>query len=104
MALQVCDLALSSCRLMCQDRFLVMGSLDNSIYLYSVDSGRLVSTVQAHDDAVSCIGCAAFGDAKIAKLITGSWCGDVKVFLRQQPSFSFFVIAYDEFIYLDLAN
>ncbi len=42
-------------------------------YLYSIETGRVVDMVPAHDDAVSCI--ALRGDT----LISGSWDATVRV-------------------------
>lgn len=68
------DLTLSSCAFLPQHPTLIaMGSWDNHLYLYNVNYGRILSTTQAHDDAISTI------DVKENKLLTGSWDATLKL-------------------------
>lgn len=53
--------------------FRQVGSWDNNVYWYSIEFGRVMATLDAHDDAVSQV--ALFGD----RLITASWDSTVKV-------------------------
>lgn len=69
----ISQLALSSCVLSRDQKFVAIGSWDNNIYLYSNDYGRVVSTIQAHDDTVSCL---ALRDQL---LLSGSWDTSFKV-------------------------
>lgn len=69
----ISQLALSSCVLSRDQKYVAIGSWDNNIYLYSNDYGRVVTTVQAHDDTVSCL---ALRDQL---LVSGSWDTSFKV-------------------------
>jgi WD40 repeat protein len=64
---KISALSLSSCCLSPDGRNLVVGSWDDHVYLYSVVSGRVVSSVGAHDDAVSCLAIAG------ESVLSGSW-------------------------------
>lgn len=66
------ELALSSCQLTGDEKHVIAGSWDNNIYVYSIESGRLVQSIPAHDDAVSCL--CLRNDV----LLSGSWDGTVK--------------------------
>jgi factor associated with neutral sphingomyelinase activation len=69
-----CNLALSSCVLdPDQESLITIGSWDNNVYLYSIDYGRIMDTLYAHDDAVSCI------QLKNDTLATGSWDSTLKI-------------------------
>jgi len=54
-------------------KIVIVGSWDNNIYLYSISSGRAISAIAAHDDAISSL-CL-----RKNKLITGSWDATLKV-------------------------
>lgn len=69
----ISQLALSSCVLSRDQKYVAIGSWDNNIYLYSNDYGRVVTTIQAHDDTVSCL---ALCDQL---LVSGSWDTSFKV-------------------------
>ena len=69
----ISQLALSSCVLSRDQKYVVIGSWDNNMYVYSNDYGRVVATVPAHDDTVSCL--AIRGET----LVSGSWDTSVKV-------------------------
>lgn len=73
-SVQLSELALSACVLSADERLALAGSWDNNVYLYSVPYGRVLDTLSAHDDAVSCLALAAPGDV----LVTGSWDSTVK--------------------------
>ena len=50
------DLALSSLEIVDSNGDLVVvGSWDNNVYLYEVTTARVVETLSAHHDAVSCM-------------------------------------------------
>ncbi|XP_072024442.1 protein FAN-like [Amphiura filiformis] len=53
----------------------LVGSWDNSVYLYSIDYGRVLDTLVAHDDAVSSLW------LRDNLLVTASWDSTVKVWL-----------------------
>jgi factor associated with neutral sphingomyelinase activation len=55
------------------EKAIVAGSWDNNVYMYSIESGRVLDTLAAHDDAVSCLG------LKNDVVVTGSWDATVKV-------------------------
>jgi hypothetical protein len=46
------DLALSSCSVSSTGQSVIIGSWDNHIYHYSIDYGRTLQKLHAHDDAV----------------------------------------------------
>jgi len=52
---------------------IIVGSWDDNIYLYSIDYGRILDTLNGHDDAVSNL--KLCGDI----LVTSSWDSSVKV-------------------------
>ncbi|XP_012940404.1 protein FAN [Aplysia californica] len=66
-------MALSSCEVMEDNKTIVVGSWDNKVYFYSIEYGRVLDTLHAHDDAVSCV------RWKASKLFTASWDSTVKV-------------------------
>ena len=51
----------------------MVSSWDNAVYVYSSEYGRVLQTVDAHDDSVSCL---AIGEHAV---VTGSWDSTVKV-------------------------
>jgi WD40 repeat protein len=53
----------------------IYNSFDLLRYVYSIDYGRVVDKVLAHDDAVSCV-CL---DKQAQQLLTGSWDGTAKL-------------------------
>nr|CAG4710885.1 unnamed protein product [Naegleria fowleri] len=70
------DMALSSCAILdetSEQKILVAGSWDNRIYVYSVEYGKVLDMIQAHEDAISRI-CV-----KNDTLISSSWDSTVKV-------------------------
>ncbi|KAL3683862.1 hypothetical protein R1sor_001884 [Riccia sorocarpa] len=52
------------------------GSYDDCVYAYSVDYGRALGKIRAHDDTVSCVKVAGTSNLR---MITGSWDATVKV-------------------------
>ncbi|KAL6073187.1 NSMAF [Balamuthia mandrillaris] len=72
-SVQICDLALSSCSLPENENSIIVGSWDNNIYMYSIDYGRVIDSLLAHDDAVSCLG--LHGE----ELLSGSWDASLKL-------------------------
>lgn len=69
----ISQLALSSCALSKDQKFVAIGSWDNNIYLYSNDYGRVITTIPAHDDTVSCL------TLRENVLVSGSWDTTMKV-------------------------
>ncbi|CAH1778819.1 unnamed protein product, partial [Owenia fusiformis] len=67
------NMALSCCVLIPHTNTVVVGSWDNNIYFYSIDYGRILDTVYAHDDAISAL--------KLSDntLISASWDSTVKL-------------------------
>eukprot|EP01119_Soliformovum_irregulare_P011407 TRINITY_DN2849_c1_g1_i1.p1 TRINITY_DN2849_c1_g1~~TRINITY_DN2849_c1_g1_i1.p1 ORF type:complete len:891 (-),score=264.62 TRINITY_DN2849_c1_g1_i1:87-2759(-) len=79
-SVNLCEsLALSSCQLSPDEKVVIAGSWDNNIYAYSIESGRTIETVAAHDDSVSCL-CL-----KNDLLASGSWDSTVKTW-QVRPS------------------
>jgi factor associated with neutral sphingomyelinase activation len=72
------QLALSSCAVSADGGTVVAGSWDNSVYLYSVEFGRITDAVHAHDDAVGCL--CRRGDM----MLTGGWDATIKLW-RCEP-------------------
>uniref|UniRef100_A0A2C9KF32 BEACH domain-containing protein n=1 Tax=Biomphalaria glabrata TaxID=6526 RepID=A0A2C9KF32_BIOGL len=66
-------MALSSCEVMEDNKTIVVGCWDNKVYFYSIEYGRVLDTLNGHDDAVSCV------KWKSGKLFTASWDSTVKV-------------------------
>lgn len=63
------SMPLSSCLQLPNKNILIVGSYDNNIIFYDLDFGRIMHTLLAHDDAVSCL---AWGNTK-QLLASGSW-------------------------------
>jgi factor associated with neutral sphingomyelinase activation len=57
----------------------VLGSWDNHLYAYALDSGRTICSFVAHDDAVSCLAASSSVVASAPLLVSGSWDSTVKV-------------------------
>lgn len=72
-SINLCNMTLSKCIPVNDNKTVIVGSWDNSVYFYSIEYGRILDTLPAHEDAVSCL--LLSGD----KLLTGSWDSDVKV-------------------------
>lgn len=72
-SVQIGDLALSSCIPVGDAKSVVVGSWDDSIYIYSLEFGRVVDSWPGHDDAVSNV--CLFEDY----LLTSSWDSSIKV-------------------------
>ncbi|GFO23745.1 protein fan-like [Plakobranchus ocellatus] len=66
-------MALSSCEVMEDNKTIVVGCWDNRVYFYSIEYGRVLDTLNGHDDAVSCV------KWKKNMLFTASWDSTVKV-------------------------
>lgn len=66
-------MALSSCEVMQDNKTIVVGCWDNKVYFYSIEYGRVLDTLNGHDDAVSCV------RWKTNKLFTASWDSTVKI-------------------------
>ncbi|XP_048732353.2 protein FAN-like [Ostrea edulis] len=76
----VSNMALSSCLVMPDNKTIVVGSWDNFVYFYSIEFGRILDTLKAHDDAVSSV----IWKKKI--LLTASWDSTAKVWQFTPPS------------------
>ncbi|KAF2078283.1 hypothetical protein CYY_000375 [Polysphondylium violaceum] len=72
-SLNLCGLALSSIQLSRDEKYIIIGSWDDNIYVYSVQNGSISYSLAGHSDAVSCL--------KLHKnmLVSGSWDSSVKV-------------------------
>jgi factor associated with neutral sphingomyelinase activation len=57
------------------DSIAIVGSWDNSIYVYSMVYGRILERTEAHAAGVSCLDLEVQGDT----LVSGSWDGEIKV-------------------------
>jgi len=108
--ISMCELVLSSCQLTADENFIILGSWDNSMYvgssgsgsgapfaadadrpinhsqsslsyLYSIPYGRVMQTLYAHHDAVSCLKLyqPSGSGAKNGHLVSGSWDGSLKM-------------------------
>ncbi|GLD99155.1 hypothetical protein PINS_up007873 [Pythium insidiosum] len=77
-----CNLALSCCDVSMDEKLIFIGSLDNCMYMYSVECGRILDHVTAHDDGISAI--KVFDD----RVITASFDGSVKVWHYSPTSIS----------------
>ncbi|XP_060073823.1 protein FAN-like [Ylistrum balloti] len=81
-SINISTMALSSCQLMPDDKTIIVGSWDNNVYFYSIEFGRVLDTLCAHDDAVSNILWSS------NKLLTASWDSTVKIWKFIPPSAS----------------
>ncbi|XP_063441618.1 protein FAN-like isoform X2 [Mytilus trossulus] len=79
-SVNVSSMALSSCQLLPDNLTIVVGSWDNNVYFYSIEFGRILETLIAHDDAVSDV----FWINNI--LFTSSWDSTVKMWSFTPPS------------------
>ncbi|CEG40584.1 Lysosomal trafficking regulator LYST and related BEACH and WD40 repeat proteins [Plasmopara halstedii] len=68
-----CNLALSCCDVSNDEKYVFIGSWDNCIYMYSMDIGRVIDQITAHDDGVSAI--CVFED----RILSSSWDGSIKI-------------------------
>lgn len=68
-----CNLALSCCDVSPDEKYVFIGSWDNCLYMYSVDVGRVIDQVTAHDDGLSAV--CVFDD----RVLTSSWDGSIKM-------------------------
>ncbi|EDQ86428.1 uncharacterized protein MONBRDRAFT_38432, partial [Monosiga brevicollis MX1] len=55
-----------------EQQMLVVGSMDNSVYFYSIEHYYVSTTWTPHNDSISCLGVAA------ERLFTSSWDGTIK--------------------------
>ncbi|KAG2780986.1 hypothetical protein PC129_g16903 [Phytophthora cactorum] len=68
-----CNLALSCCDVSPDEKYVFVGSWDNCIYMYSMDVGRVIDQITAHDDGLSAI--CVFED----RVLSSSWDGSIKM-------------------------
>jgi len=68
-----CNLALSCGDVSPDEKYVFIGSWDNCIYMYSVEFGRVVDQVTAHDDGLSAV---CVSDDRV---LSSSWDGSVKM-------------------------
>ncbi|CAI5740174.1 unnamed protein product [Peronospora destructor] len=68
-----CNLALSCCAVSPDEKYVFVGSWDNCIYMYSMDVGRVIDQITAHDDGLSAM--CVFED----RLFSSSWDGSIKM-------------------------
>ncbi|RDD47132.1 Protein FAN [Trichoplax sp. H2] len=69
----ISGMPLSSCDTMVDGKSLIVGSYDNNIYLYSIEFGSVLDTIEGHCDAVSCL--CRRGNV----MVSGSWDCTVKI-------------------------
>nr|CCA19603.1 conserved hypothetical protein [Albugo laibachii Nc14] len=50
-----CDAALTCSDISNDERFIFIGSTDQFLYMYSIECGRMISQIKAHDDGISCV-------------------------------------------------
>eukprot|EP00037_Helgoeca_nana_P008461 m.75409 g.75409 ORF g.75409 m.75409 type:complete len:965 (+) comp18956_c0_seq1:4339-7233(+) len=67
------DMSLACCHPLDDGVTVMVGSWDNNVYWYNIEFGRVMATLDAHDDAVCRV--AVYGD----RLITASWDSTVKI-------------------------
>lgn len=60
---------------MLNPRTIAVGSYDHKLYTYSISSGRVIDSIVAHDDAITC--CEYLPSLNV--LVSGSWDSVVKV-------------------------
>eukprot|EP00106_Octopus_bimaculoides_P017645 XP_014785087.1 PREDICTED: protein FAN-like [Octopus bimaculoides] len=72
-SINLSNMTLSKCIPVNDSKMVIVSSWDNSIYFYSIEYGRILDTLFAHEDAVSSL--LLSGN----KLISSSWDSDVKV-------------------------
>ena len=87
----ISKLALSCCATSLNGN-VVVGSWDNSVYLWSPVHGRVISRFSGHEDAVSCI---AVAPEQNRCLVTGSWESSVKVWSLRDNVFRLNCSIYD---------
>jgi factor associated with neutral sphingomyelinase activation len=75
-SINLSKLALSSVSATPEEKTVLVGSWDNNVYTYSVEFGRVLDTLTAHDDAVSAL------SLEDNTLFTGSWDSTVKMWKR----------------------
>ncbi|KAM9976678.1 hypothetical protein ACTFIR_010522 [Dictyostelium discoideum] len=80
-SLNLCNLALSSFQLSKDEKYIIIGSWDNNIYVYSVGNGSISYSIPGHSDAVSCL---KLHNNNI--LVSGSWDSSVKVWRTHRQS------------------
>ncbi|PRP85404.1 hypothetical protein PROFUN_06950 [Planoprotostelium fungivorum] len=81
------EMSLTSCQLSSDEKFLLVGSWDNNVYVYSTESGSIVDSIAAHDDAVTCV---CLSDQY---LLTGSWDATLKLWEYREGTISFLPLA-----------
>ncbi|TDH67324.1 hypothetical protein CCR75_001890 [Bremia lactucae] len=69
----MCNLALSCCDVSPDEKYVFIGSWDNCIYMYSMDVGRVIDQISAHDDGLSAI--CVVDD----RVLSSSWDGSIKL-------------------------
>ncbi|XP_065676100.1 protein FAN isoform X3 [Hydra vulgaris] len=85
-SINLSSMALSCCQLIDDQKYLLIGSWDAQIYIYSTEYSRVVDAKHAHHDAISSL-CYKYN-----KLVTSSWDATVKVwsyeFVNKKSTFT----------------
>lgn len=68
-----CNLALFCCDVSTDEKYVMVGSWDNCIYMYSMDVGRVIDQISAHDDGLSAL--CVYED----RILSSSWDGSIKM-------------------------
>ncbi len=88
---KVGTLALSSCALTPDASKVILGSWDNTVYLYSIKYGRVLDSGVGHDDAVAAVATAE------DKIFSASWDGTVKMWqMRESRVHPIPILDYNE--------
>nr|CAD7405985.1 unnamed protein product [Timema cristinae] len=69
------SMALSSCIVLPDEKTLIVGCWNNSIILYNLEFGRIVDSIRAHEDAVSCL----CWTNSTQMLVSGSWDCSIRI-------------------------
>ena len=80
---KISDMTLSACRVSPDGKSVYIASWCNHVFLYNQSFGRVVTSVQAHDDAVSCL-----SRVRNDRILTGSWDTTVKMFQTSESTIS----------------
>lgn len=50
-----CDAALTCSDISNDERFIFIGSVHRFLYMYSIECGRMINQIKAHEDGISCV-------------------------------------------------
>lgn len=78
-----CPLTLSCCDVSLNEKYVFIASWNNCIYMYSVEFGRVIDQLTAHDDGLSSV--RVIDDCRV---VTASWDGSIKVWQYSTTGFN----------------